>query len=580
MKAPEAAGVLAEIAMLLEVVGGDPYRARAYSTAARRIEASRADLEQLARQGKLTSLPGVGEGIAAVLRELVETGRSSLYDRLAAEMPVGLYDVMRVKGLGPGRARRLYADLGIDSLDRLEEAASAGHLAALSGFGEATERKVLAGIEAARARQGRRRIHAAQEVAERLLEWLGTLDGVSRAEAAGEVRRDCEVVDAVELVAAARRPAEVLAAFRALGGTPAGAPAADRAELRFADGLVARLTCVPAARFAAALVRCTGSAAHVRQLEERAASLGLRFAADGLFRESKRVPLRDERAFYAALGLQYVEPELREGWGEVEAAAAGTLPELVELKDLRGTFHCHTTWSDGRASLAEMAEAARERGWRYLGIADHSQSAGYAGGLSLARVAAQQAEADGWNRAHGGKGKRRFRLFKGVESDILADGRLDYPDEVLAGFDYVVGSVHSAFGIGEKAMTERLVRAVSNPHLTILGHATGRLLLRREGYEVDVRAVIDAAAEHGVAVEINADPARLDIDWRWARYAAERGVLVPINPDAHSTASLDNVQWGVRMARKGWLTARQVLNARDLDEVEAYFAERKQARAR
>jgi DNA polymerase (family 10) len=276
--------------------------------------------------------------------------------------------------------------------------------------------------------------------------------------------------------------------------------------------------------------------------------------------------------------MDFVEPELREGWGEVEAAAAGTLPRLVEVGDLRGTFHCHTTYSDGRASVAEMGEAARERGWSYLGIADHSQSAGYAGGLPPAKVRIQQAEIDGWNRAHGGKGKRRVRLFKGVESDILPDGRLDYDDGVLASFDYVVGSVHSAFNLGERAMTERLVRAVSNPRLTILGHATGRLLLRRDGYEVDVRAVIDAAAEHGVAVEINADPSRLDVDWRNARYAAERGVLVPINPDAHSTASLDNVQWGVRVARKGWLGPRGVLNAYELEEVEEIFAERKQGR--
>jgi DNA polymerase (family 10) len=225
-----------------------------------------------------------------------------------------------------------------------------------------------------------------------------------------------------------------------------------------------------------------------------------------------------------------------------------------------------------------MGEAARERGWSYLGIADHSQSAGYAGGLPPRKVADQQAEIDGWNARHGGRGKKRVRLFKGVESDILTDGRLDYADDVLRSFDYVVGSVHSAFNLGEKAMTERLLRAVSNPHLTILGHATGRLLLRRNGYEVDVRKVIDAAAEHGVCVEINADPARLDVDWHHARYAAQRGVLVPINPDAHSTGSLDNVQWGVRVARKAWLTARDVLNAWDLEAVEDFLAARKQGR--
>lgn len=579
MKAPEVAGVLAEIAMLLEVVGGDPFRARAYQNAARRIEATGADLVDLAAKGKLTSLPGVGEGIAAVIRELVETGRSSLYGRLAAETPVGLYDLMRIKGLGPKRIRTVYADLGIDSLDRLEEAALAGRLAPLPGFGAKTEQKVLEGIAFARAGRGRRRLYAALEVAERLLDWLETLDGVSQADVAGEVRRDLEVVERVDLVAASKEPAEVLAAFRALSGAaPSGPPEPDGAEIRFSDGLAARLTCVTPERFVAALVRETGSAAHLRQLEERAGSLGLRFAEDGLWRGEERLKPRSEKAFYRALGLDFVEPELREGWGEIEAAAEGKLPKLVEVGDLKGTFHCHTTYSDGRATLAEMAEAARERGWRYLGTGDHSQSAGYAGGLTPMRVRAQRAEVDGWNRAHGGKGKRRFRLFHGIESDILPDGRLDYPDDVLAVFDYVVGSVHSAFGLGEKEMTDRLLRAVSNPRLTILGHATGRLLLRRDAYPVDVRAVIDAAAEHGVAVEINADPARLDVDWETARYAAERGVLVPINPDAHSTAALDNVQWGVRVARKGWLEKRDVLNAWELEEVEEHFAERKQAR--
>jgi DNA polymerase (family 10) len=580
MKAPEAAGVLSEISMLLEVVGGDPFRAKAYATAARRLEASGADLTRLAAEGRLTTLPGVGAGIAEVLRELVETGHSSLYDRLAAETPIGLYDLMRIKGLGPKRIRTLYADQGIDSLDKLEEAALAGRLAGLPGIGAATEKKIVESVAFARAARGRRRLYAALEVAERLLEWLDTLGTVQRAEAAGEVRRDLEVVDSVDLVAASKEPAAVLAAFRALsGGTSTSPPADDRAEIQFSDGLRARLVCVPPARWATALLYATGSAEHLAQLEARAESLGLRLAADGLRRGGRRVAARDEAAVYEALGMAYVEPELREGWGEVEAAVAGTLPRLVEVGDLRGTFHCHTTYSDGRASVAEMGEAARARGWRYLGIADHSQSAGYAGGLPPAKVRNQQAEIDGWNRALGGKGKQRVRLFKGVESDILPDGRLDYDDDVLASFDYVVGSVHSAFTLGERAMTERLVRAVSNPRLTILGHATGRLLLRRDGYEVDVRAVIDACAEHGVAVEINADPARLDVDWRNARYAAERGVLVPINPDAHSTASLDHVQWGVRVARKGWLGPRDVLNAYELEEVEEIFAKRKQGRA-
>jgi len=572
MNAAGAASVLAEIAMLLEVVGGDPFRARAFQNAARQLEGSGADLEALALAGALTSLPGIGEAIAGIVDELVRTGRSGMHERLVAETPVGLYDLMKIKGLGAKRIRTLYAELGIDSLDSLEEAARAGRIATLPGFGAKTVTSILDGVASVRDMRGKRRIVHALDVAERLVEHVRTLPGVSAAELAGPLRRRMEVVSSIDLVAATDRADEVLAAFRTLGEhTAGGGERSGRAEVRFSDGFAASLACVPADRFGAALAVWTGSEAHVAELAERARERDLTFGPDGL----GGVATPTEEALYEALGLAWVPPELREGWGEVEAAAAGTLPRLVELADLRGTFHCHTTYSDGRATLAEMAEGARARGWHYLGIADHSQAASYAGGLTPAAVKKQNREIDAWNRD---VGKGSFRLFKGTEADILADGTLDFPDATLASFDYVVGSIHSAFQQSERAQTDRLIRAVQNPRLTILGHATGRLLLGRSGYPVDVRAVIDAAAENGVAVEINADPRRLDIDWRHARYAAERGVLVPINPDAHSVAGLDNVAWGVNVARKAWLPARGVLNTWELKEVEDYFAQRKQAR--
>jgi DNA polymerase (family 10) len=580
MTAREAAAALGEIAMLLEVVGGNPFRAKAYQAASRTLETSGADLDALAAAGELRSISGVGEGIAAVLAELVQTGTSRMLEELRAKTPVGLYDVMRIKGVGARRGRTLYADLGIDSLEKLEEAAAAGRLATLPGFGAKTEQKILEGVAFVRSMRGRRRYFQAVEAAAALLELVEGLPGVVRASSAGEIRRRLEVVDSIDLVAAARRPAAVLAAFRALQGIESIDPddADGCAEVELLDGLVATLVCVTPAAYATALLHATGSAEHWTQLAARAETLKLRLEPAGLYQGKKRLALPDEDAVYRALGLAWIPPELREGWGEVEAAAEGKLPKLVEVDDLRGTFHCHTSYSDGRATVAEMGEAARERGWRYLGIADHSQSAGYAGGLPVTAVRRQHREIDAWNAEHGGKGKKRFRLFKGVESDILADGSLDYPDDVLRAFDYVVGSVHSNFALPEKEQTARLIRAVSNPHITILGHATGRLLLRRTGYAVDVRAVIDAAAEHGTCVEINADPHRLDVDWKNARYAAEKGVLVPINPDAHSTGALGNVMYGVNVARKGWLMAPQVLNTWDLDELEEFFAERKQNR--
>jgi DNA polymerase (family 10) len=578
MTGREAAAALGEIAMLLEVVGGNPFRAKAFQSAARTLETSSADLTALAAAGELRTLPGVGEGIAGVLKELVETGTSRMLEELREQTPVGLYDVMRIKGVGAKRGRTLFKELGIDSLEKLEEAAAAGRLAALPGFGTKTAEKILEGVAFARSQRGRRRYYQAVEGAIALLELVEGLPGVVHASPAGQVRRRLEVIDSIDLVAAAEDPETVLAAFRALQGVErADASDADScAEVRFADGLRATLTCVPPAAYPTALVFATGSDAHLAQLAAWAQGKKLRLERDGVYSGTRRRAAKDEAGVYKVLGLDFIPPELREGWGEIEAAAEGKLPKLVDVDDLQGTFHCHTTYSDGRASVAEMAEAARERGWRYLGIADHSQSAGYAGGLPVAAVRRQHREIDAWNAEHGGRGKKRFRLFKGIESDILANGALDYPADVLRAFDYVVGSVHSNFALPEKEQTARLIRAVSNPHITILGHATGRLLLKRTGYEVDVKAVIDAAAEHGTCVEINADPHRLDVNWENARYAAQKGVLIPINPDAHSTGSLGNVAYGVNVARKAWLTAPQVLNTWDLDDLEEFLAQRKQ----
>jgi DNA polymerase (family 10) len=577
MTGREAAAALGEIAMLLEVVGGNPFRAKAFQSAARTLETSSADLTALAAAGELRTLPGVGEGIAGVLTELVTAGTSRMLEELRAQTPVGLYDVMRIKGVGARRGRTLYKELGIDSLEKLEEAAAAGRLAALPGFGAKTAEKILEGVSFARSQRGRRRWFQAIEAASALLELVEGLPGVIRASSAGQVRRRLEVVDSIDMVASSEDPATVLAAFRALQGVDAADDddADARAEVRFADGLRATLTCVTPEAYPTALVFATGSDAHLAQLAKRAEGKKLRLAADGVYSGKRRRALKDEAAVYKVLGLDFIPPELREGWGEVEAAAEGTLPKLVDIDDLQGTFHCHTTYSDGRASVAEMAEAARERGWRYLGIADHSQSAGYAGGLPVASVRRQHREIDAWNAEHGGKGQKRFRLFKGIESDILANGALDYPPDVLRAFDYVVGSVHSNFALPEKEQTARLIRAVSNPHITILGHATGRLLLKRSGYAVDVKAVIDAAAEHGTCVEINADPHRLDVNWENARYAARKGVLIPINPDAHSTGALGAVAYGINIARKAWLTAPQVLNTWDLDDLEEFLAARK-----
>lgn len=572
---PEAARVLAEIALLLELHSADRFRSRAFASAARALEGTDRDLGALAREGELTSLPGVGPGIASILSELVLTGRSTLHEELVAQTPLGLFDLMRIPGLGTARIRTLHEELGIDSLDALERAGREGRIAQLPGFGPKTQEKLLAGVGFARSVRGRRLYPAALEVAERLREALARRPEVVEVAVAGDLRRCMEVVDRVVLVAASREPERTLAVFGRLNGVSevVAGEEEDSMEGVLTDGLPVRLRSVTAAQYPSALLWETGSEAHLRQLQARAEGTGLRLDRDRLRRDGRLRRAASEAALYTALGLQYLAPELREGGEEVELAAAQRVPRLVRQEDLRGTFHCHTTASDGKSTLEEMAGRAAELGWDYLGIADHSRTAAYAGGLSIEALLAQVEQIERLNRA----GRTPVRLFSGTEADILADGTLDFPDDVLGRLDYVVGSVHSAFRLGKAAMTERLIRAIHHPRLTILGHATGRLLLRREGYEIDLEAVIDAAADRRVVLEINAHPNRLDLDWRSARRAAERGCLIAINPDAHSAAALEHVAYGVNVARKAGLEPRQILNCWSLPEVEAYLGERKQA---
>jgi DNA polymerase (family X) len=570
----DVATLLAEIGILLELTGGDSFRARAFTNAARALDGVEADLPKLAAEDRLATLRGVGQGIASVIREYVLTGESRMHAELRAETPLGMYDLLRVSGLGPKRIHTLHKELGVQDLDSLESAARAGRIEGLPGFGPKTVKGILEGVEFARSSRQLRRYPDALEVAFRLLEWLRELHEVRDAEIAGALRRRLEVVDRIDLVASSDDPAAVLEAFRTRhGALDDGEPSESEAVIRLVDGMVARLRCVKPSELVGAMVWETGNEAHLRALEARAAERGVSVDARGLTAGGKRLRPRREGKLYERLGLHYIEPELREGLGEVELAASGPLPRLVELEDLRGTFHCHTVASDGKATLEEMAEGARERGWSYLGIADHSRTAAYAGGLTLEEVRDQLATIDRLNAA----AEDGFRIFKGIESDILVDGRLDYPDAFLREFDYVVGSVHSSFRIGREAMTERVVRAIQHPSLTILGHPTGRLLLSREPYEVDIDAVLEAAASHRVVIEINSDPRRLDLDWRHVRQAATMGILVALNPDAHSVRALDNVAFGINMARKAGLEPRQVLNTWPLDEIIGYLEARKQA---
>ncbi len=568
-----AALVLNDIGTLLELNGADPFRARAFYAAARAIEGVEGELPELVRSGRLRAVPGIGAATTRVLEELVHTGGSSLHAELRERTPVGMLELLGIPGLGPRRIHLLHDALGINTLEELDEAAATGRIARVPGFAARTQQKIREGVAFVRASMGRRRQPEAFQAAERLLGFLEALPEVAAVKLAGELRRRLETVASVEVVAATTSPEAVVAAFLEL-------PAVVRAEREgpglasacYADALPLRLRCASPEAFPAAWLVATGSEAHVTALGARAVASGLRLAEDGLWQGEVRVPVVDEPELYERLGLAWVPPELREDAAALEAPP----PELIDYAGLRGCFHCHTTASDGKAPLGELAEAAIRRGWRYLGVADHSQAASYAGGLTPAAVRAQQAEIDDWN-AHRGE---ELWIFKGIEADILSDGRVDYEeegDEVLGSFDYVVASVHSGFGQDEAAQTARVLRALANPHVTFLGHPTGRLLLSREGIRLDVEAVIREAARLGVGIEINANPRRLELDWRWWGLARSLGVRAAINPDAHSPAGLGDVVYGLGVARKGGLRAGDVVNAWEIERVREYFARRKRA---
>jgi DNA polymerase (family 10) len=563
-----AAHVLSQIGDFLELQGANRFKTSAYRNAARAVLGLQTDdIRPLVRSGELATLKGVGPVTLAVLTELAETGESTYLEQLREDLPEGLIEMLRVPGLGTSKIHTIHSGLGIDTLHELEEAARDGRLAKLPRFGEKTAAKILKGIAYLRETSAYVLYPHALAEAQRLLTAVEHHPDVERAMIAGSVRRRREIVRDIDIVAACRAaPERVAASFAHVPGVREVMGVGGRSvTIRYVDGTLLDLHCVERGRFGVALWRATGSAEHEREVSAHAAARGMTIGEDELLADGgARIELPDELAFYDALGLAYIEPELREGRGELRAAATHALPSLITERDIRGVLHCHSEYSDGKSTIAEMAAAAKARGWSYLGISDHSQSAFYAGGLSREAVLAQHEEIDRVNSE-----LDDFRVLKGIEADILVDGRIDYDADLLDRFDYVIASVHSRFALEERAMTERVLRALDDPHVTILGHPTGRLLLTREPYAIDMEAVLAKAADVGVAVELNADPHRLDLDWRLCRSAKELGCAIEIGPDAHSTHGLDNVEFGIGIARKGWLEPGDVINtgsARDVAE--------------
>jgi DNA polymerase (family 10) len=570
------AGILDDVGDLMELRGGNPFEARAYHNAARTIGSLDADLDELVATGQLANVPGLGKTLLQRILELVTTGQMALHQQLLAETPPGLREMLRIPGLGPKRVRQLHETLGITTLEELRAAAESNRIATLAGFGAKSQENILKGLEFVTQHMDHYLFPVAEKDATAIAEALRSLPQVMRLSIAGSLRRRKEVVKDVDMVASVAREGDRTAVMDALVALPQVVSITGKGDTKTSvilrPGIALDLRVVTDDEYPSALHHFTGSKEHNIALRGRAQRAGMKINEYGLFRGDERIPVADERELYRALGMHYIEPEMREERGEIELALQGELPTLVTEADLRGILHVHSTWSDGQVSIREMAEATLALGKSYLGICDHSKTAAYANGLSEEAVRRQHEEIDRLNEEYAG----RLRILKGTECDILKDGALDYDDETLTSFDFVVASIHSHFQLPPAEQTQRLIRAMENPNTSILGHPTGRLLLQRDGYYPDLDAVIDRAGELGVAIELNADPHRLDLDWRWHRRAVEHGVQIPINPDAHSPAGLANIRYGVGIARKGWLTAADVLNTRSLDDLLVYFATQRQ----
>lgn len=565
------AGVLEKIALLLELKGENPFKVRAYRQGAEVVLAMEEDVVELAKNDGLKGVKGIGEALRDKLGELAKTGKLEFYETLKEEFPSTIFDLFEVQGLGPKKIKALYEELGVVSLEKLKAACLEGRVATLAGFGEKTQSKILEGIAANEKFADRFLLGKIGIVVEGILEMLRMHPEISRVAVAGSYRRARETVGDLDFLVATKEGALVCEDFTTLPEVESVLACGDtKASVRLKNGIHCDLRAVKNSEFPFALQYFTGSKEHNVALRSLALKKGWSLNEYGLNPVSddvERPQVEEEKDIYQLLGLQFIEPELRENRGEIEAAAEKQLPRLVELMNLRGTFHNHTTASDGRDTLEGMVAEAMDLGLQYLGISDHSKSSVWANGLEEERLLAQIAEIRNLEKTLNG-----FRIFAGNEVDILKDGDLDYSDDILAQLDFCVASVHNSMNMDEQTMTERICRAMENEHVTMLGHVTGRLLLKRDAYAVDHAKIIDCAAATRTVIELNCSPMRMDMDWRWLKRARDKGVLCSINPDAHARAQLHYLGQGVRMARKGWLRKEDVLNTRSVKEIEAFLA--------
>jgi DNA polymerase (family 10) len=579
----QVASLLDEIGSLLELQeGSNPFEVRAYQNAARAVNSLDGDIEQLTRDGKLKGVPGLGSTIIKRIEEVVESGHIALYDELVETTPPVKIEMMRIPGVGPKKINVIYNQLHVKSIPDLVQACEENKVAALPGFGKKTQDKIVQGIAFLAQHAGRFLYPVAEEEASRIYAVLRELPEVVRLQVGGSLRRRRETIGDIDMVASVADSASeeakrhIMDVFTSQPSVQAITGKGEtKSSVVLSSGINMDLRVVNDSQFPYTLHHFSGSKEHHIPLRRRALSMNMTINDYGLFKGKEPnlelVPCKNEADIYAALGMAYIEPELREDMGEIEAAINNKLPVLVQESDLKGVLHVHSTWSDGHNTIREMVEACIVRGFTYLGLTDHSKTAAYAGGLNEDDLRRQSDEIDQLNKEYAG----RLHILKGTECDILRDGALDFSDEVLATVDFVVASIHSLFNLSPEEQTQRMLRAISNPYVDIIGHPTGRILLGREGYVLDIEAVIDAAAEHGTCIEINAHPSRLDLDWRYLHRARDKGIKIPIDPDAHVISGLDDMRFGVGIARKGWLRASDVLNTLTTDALLDFFRSRR-----
>jgi len=564
----DIAAAFRRLADLLEIEGENPFRVRAYRNAAATVGGMPRDAGAMLADGAdLAELPGIGDDLAGKIAEMVETGSLHLLEDIETRVPPGLSDMTRIPGLGPKRVKAIHEALGIDDIESLERAARDGRLRTLPGLGAKTEAKILEEIGRYEGAEKRLLRIDAEHIAEPLLAFIREISGVKQAVIAGSYRRQKETVGDLDILVTAKDGAAVIARFVRYDEVgDIVSKGTTRSTVILKSGFQVDLRVVPEVSYGAALFYFTGSRAHNIELRKQAIKHGWKLNEYGLFEGDRRIAGKTEQEIYDKLALPFIAPQLRENRGEIEAARKGSLPELVTLEDMRGDLHCHTIASDGKYSVREMAEAAKKKGYAWLGITDHSRSQTVAGGMSEDELAAQIDEIDALNEESSG-----FRVLKSCEVDILPDGSLDFSDGLLARLDYTVCSIHGAFDLSREKQTARVLRAMDNPHFTILGHATGRLINRRPGYDIDLEAIMRAAKERGCYLELNAQPSRLDIDDVHCKIAREIGLKVPISTDAHSVDGLEMMRFGIAQAGRGWLEAKDVLNTLPLEKMMKAF---------